>query len=66
MKDMSLERNTLMEEIYPKIKEYCKERHGLEFQGIFNYSSCNIIHAENYRQFSDKKVEINKRITFKL
>lgn len=33
---MSLERNTLMEEVYPKIKEYCKERHGLEFQGIFN------------------------------
>lgn len=31
---MSLERNTLMEEVYPKIKEYCKERHGLEFQGL--------------------------------
>lgn len=35
-KDMSLERNTLMENVYPKIKEYCKERHGLEFQGIYN------------------------------
>lgn len=31
---MSLERNTLMEEVYPKIKEYCKERHGLEFQVV--------------------------------
>ena len=30
---MSLERNTLMENVYPKIKEYCKEKHGLEFQG---------------------------------
>ena len=27
-----MERNTLMEWVYPKIKEYCKERHGLEFQ----------------------------------
>jgi hypothetical protein len=27
-----IERNTLMEWVYPKIKEYCKERHGLEFQ----------------------------------
>ena len=30
--DMLMERNTLMEWVYPKIKEYCKERHGLEFQ----------------------------------
>jgi hypothetical protein len=29
---MLMERNTLMEWVYPKIKEYCKERHGLEFQ----------------------------------
>jgi len=31
---MSLERNTLMEEVYPKIKIYCKEKHGLEFQVV--------------------------------
>ena len=30
--DMLMERNTLMEYVYPKIKEYCRERHGLEFQ----------------------------------
>ena len=30
--DMLMERNTLMEWVYPKIKEYCKEKHGLEFQ----------------------------------
>jgi hypothetical protein len=29
---MLMERNTLMEWVYPKIKEYCKEKHGLEFQ----------------------------------
>src|SRR5437870_5054921 len=30
--DTALERNTLMSEVYPKIKEYCREKHGLEFQ----------------------------------
>ena len=30
--DMLMERNTLMEYVYPKIKEYCREIHGLEFQ----------------------------------
>ena len=30
--DMLMERNTLMEYVYPKIKEYCRERHGLEFR----------------------------------
>ena len=29
---MLMERNTLMEYVYPKIKEYCREKHGLEFQ----------------------------------
>ena len=32
--DMLMERNTLMEWVYPKIKEYCKEKHGLEFQVV--------------------------------
>ncbi len=30
--DMVMERNTLMEHVYPRIKEYCRDRHGLEFQ----------------------------------
>ena len=30
--DMLMERNTLMEWVYPKIREYCREKHGLEFQ----------------------------------
>ena len=34
--DMLMERNTLMEYVYPKIKEYCREKHGLEFQVIRN------------------------------
>ena len=33
--DMLMERNTLMEFVYPKIKEYCREKHGLEFQVRF-------------------------------
>lgn len=27
-----MERNTLMATVYPKLKEYCREKHGLEFQ----------------------------------
>ena len=34
--DMLMERNTLMEYVYPKIKEYCREKHGLEFQ-VFDF-----------------------------
>ena len=32
--DMLMERNTLMEYVYPKIKEYCREKHGLEYQVV--------------------------------
>ncbi|GAB6024675.1 hypothetical protein CHUAL_009809, partial [Chamberlinius hualienensis] len=32
--DTSNERNTLMEEVYPKLKEFCREKHGLEFQVV--------------------------------
>ena len=35
--DMLMERNTLMEYVYPKIKEYCREKHGLEFQVKYFY-----------------------------
>lgn len=27
-----MERNTLMATVYPKLKDYCREKHGLEFQ----------------------------------
>ena len=27
-----MERNTLMEFVYPRVKEYCRERYGIEFQ----------------------------------
>ena len=36
--DMLMERNTLMEYVYPKIKEYCREKHGLEYQ-VWTFSS---------------------------
>ena len=32
--DTSMERNSLMQHIYPKLKEYCREKHGLEFQVV--------------------------------
>lgn len=31
--DMTLERNSFMERVYPRLKKYCRERHGLDFQG---------------------------------
>lgn len=32
--DTTMERNTLMSKCYPKIKDYCREKHGLEFQVV--------------------------------
>ena len=50
--DMLMERNTLMEYVYPKIKEYCREKHGLEFQvkpRIHFRSVLTIVIALDYR-----------------
>ena len=52
---MLMERNTLMEWVYPKIKEYCREKHGLEFQVkivtkyniFFTYYKSTYIHTYN-------------------
>ena len=43
--DMLMERNTLMEYVYPKIKEYCREKHGLEFQVMLAllYVKCTVV-----------------------
>ena len=30
--DMLMERNVLMQFVYPKLKSYCREKHGIEFQ----------------------------------
>ena len=46
--DMLMERNTLMEYVYPKIKEYCREKHGLEFQVKSNYESTHILYVSNF------------------
>ncbi|KAL8578635.1 hypothetical protein ACOMHN_007093 [Nucella lapillus] len=32
--DTTLERNNLMEKVYPRLKEFCREKHGLEFQVV--------------------------------
>ena len=34
--DMMLEKNVLVTEVYPRLKELCRERYGLEFQGIIH------------------------------
>lgn len=30
--DMTLEKSVLVTEVYPRLKEYCREAYGLEFQ----------------------------------
>ena len=45
--DMLMERNTLMEYVYPKIKEYCRERYGLEFQ-VSNQCVNNLVRYFSY------------------
>ena len=34
---MIQERNVLMEKLYPELKEFCREKYGLEFQVITVY-----------------------------
>ena len=58
---MLMERNTLMEWVYPKIKEYCREKHGLEFQVkivtkyniFFTYYKSTYIHTTWRVEFAD-------------
>lgn len=48
-----MERNTLMAKCYPRIKDYCREKHGLEFQvlEIFgNFALCVRACVENVRR----------------
>ena len=37
--DMMLEKNVLVTEVYPRLKELCRERYGLEFQ--VRFKSCS-------------------------
>ena len=32
--DMTLEKTALVSEVYPRLKEYCREKYGIEFQVI--------------------------------
>src|SRR5690349_6919527 len=32
--DTTVERNALMEDVYPALKRYCRETHGLDFQVV--------------------------------
>ena len=37
--DTTLERNALMRNVYPRLKDFCREKHGLEFQVSSNVTS---------------------------
>lgn len=42
-----MERNTLMAQCYPKLKDYCREKHGLEFQVRLFLTKNNMTHNIN-------------------
>lgn len=53
--DMTLERNSLMERVYPRLKKYCRERHGLDFQGklsLYRVKTINISSETNSLLYS--------------
>lgn len=43
-----MERNTLMAQCYPKLKDYCREKHGLEFQ-VENFFFCIILKVQELK-----------------
>ena len=43
--DMMLEKNVLVTEVYPRLKELCRERYGLEFQVIPRLIDVWVIHG---------------------
>lgn len=46
--DMACERNELMRNVYPLLKDYCREKHGMEFQvSPLGFLGVNIIHLKN-------------------
>lgn len=55
--DTTMERNTLMAKCYPRIKDYCREKHGLEFQVI---TKCN--EKKNLNFVARKKVSRKTKI----
>ena len=41
--DMTMEKSILVTEVYPKVKEYCRERYGAEFQVAFSAANLQLI-----------------------
>ncbi|KAI6199667.1 hypothetical protein M3Y96_00651200 [Aphelenchoides besseyi] len=40
--DTTVERNALMEDVYPALKRYCRETHGLDFQATDDHMTTNL------------------------
>ena len=41
--DMTMEKSILVTEVYPKVKEYCRERYGAEFQVAFSAANLQLM-----------------------
>lgn len=59
-----MERNTLMATVYPKLKEYCREKHGLEFQvSWINFDYFSLLNSKNFRLLTCDGVSEMKPLT---
>ena len=47
--DTTEERNLLIEEVYPKLKEYCRNKYGLEFQVNKLWFNLNLSTTVNHK-----------------
>lgn len=56
--DTLVERNNLMSKCYPRIKDYCREKHGLEFQ-VSQTSSLIAISAKNFAFLSHPIIDFS-------
>ena len=49
VEDTTEERNLLIEEVYPKLKEYCRNKYGLEFQVNVLQFNINLYATVNHK-----------------
>ena len=60
--DTREERNYLMENVYPKLKDYCKQKYGLEFQVCVLYVTTIIFCSRIIAQVKAPKLLMSELI----
>ena len=49
--DMTMEKSILVTEVYPKVKEYCRERYGAEFQVGFSDPHLQFVNKDEWMNY---------------